>query len=156
MPKTLLSQVKQYKRSSILALVCTSLEVVTQLLLPVVIAAIIDKGIAAGNLNQVYLYGIIMLILAFTSLALGVLAGRFASGAASGFAANLRDAMYRNVQTFSFSNIDKFSTAGLVTRMTTDVTNLQMTYMQCLRIVVRAPLMLIFSMVMCLARWPTA
>ena len=149
MLKTLLSQVKQYKRSSILALVCTSLEVVTQLLLPVVIAAIIDKGIAAGNLNQVYLYGIIMLILAFTSLALGVLAGRFASGAASGFAANLRDAMYRNVQTFSFSNIDKFSTAGLVTRMTTDVTNLQMTYMQCLRIVVRAPLMLIFSMVMC-------
>lgn len=149
MLKTLLSQVKQYKRYSILALVCTSLEVVTQLLLPVVIAAIIDKGIAAGNLNQVYLYGIVMLILAFTSLALGVLAGRFASGAASGFAANLRDAMYRNVQAFSFSNIDKFSTAGLVTRMTTDVTNLQMTYMQCLRIVVRAPLMLIFSMVMC-------
>lgn len=149
MLKTLLAQVKQYKRDSILALACTSLEVVTQLLLPVVIAAIIDKGIETGNLSQVYRYGITMLILAFTSLALGVLAGRFASGAASGFAANLREAMYRNVQTFSFSNIDKFSTAGLVTRMTTDVTNLQMTYMQCLRIVVRAPLMLIFSMVMC-------
>lgn len=151
MIKTLLAQVKQYKRYSILALVCTSFEVVTQLLLPVVIAAIIDKGIEAGNMRQVYFYGIIMVVLTFVSLALGVLAGRFASGASSGFAANLRDSMYRKVQTFSFSNIDKFSTAGLVTRMTTDVTNLQMSYMQCLRIAVRSPLMLIFSMVMCFA-----
>lgn len=149
MLKTLLAQVKQYKRYSILALVCTSFEVVTQLLLPVVIAAIIDKGIEAGSMSQVYFYGITMVVLTFLSLALGILAGRFASGAASGFAANLRDSMYRKVQTFSFSNIDKFSTAGLVTRMTTDVTNLQMAYMQCLRIAVRSPLMLLFSMVMC-------
>ncbi|WP_291246466.1 ABC transporter ATP-binding protein [Fournierella sp.] len=123
----------------------TALEV----LIPFITAAIIDKGIEAGSLHEVYRYGIIMLVLAFVSLACGVLAGRFAARASSGFACNLRDGMYENIQTFSFSNIDKFSTSGLVTRMTTDVINLQNAYQMILRIAVRAPLMLICCMAMC-------
>ena len=99
-----------------------------EVLLPLVTAAIIDKGIEAGDMGQIYFYGIIMLVMAFLSLAFGALAGKYAAEASSGFACNLREAMYENIQTFSFSNIDKFSTAGLVTRMTTDVTNMQNAY----------------------------
>ena len=149
MIKTLLAQVKQYKSASLLAPVFTAGEVLMEVLIPFVTASIIDKGIEAGNINQVYLYGGIMLVMAFLSLVFGVLAGRYAAKASSGLACNLREGIYEKVQTFAFSNIDKYSTAGLVTRMTTDVTNVQNAYQMILRIAVRAPLMLICSMVMC-------
>ncbi|MDO4355541.1 MAG: ABC transporter ATP-binding protein [Clostridia bacterium] len=149
MIKTLLEQIGQYKRASILTPLFTALEVVMEVLIPFVTASLIDRGIQAGDMGQVLYYGGIMLVMAFLSLAFGVLAGRFAATASSGFACNLRDAMYANIQTFSFSNIDKFSTAGLVTRMTTDVTNLQNAYQMVLRIAVRAPMMLLCSMAMC-------
>ncbi|MGI5957889.1 MAG: ABC transporter ATP-binding protein [Massiliimalia sp.] len=149
MVKTLLAQVKQYKSASILAPIFTAGEVVMEVLIPFVTASIIDKGIQVGNINQVYFYGGIMLSMAILSLICGVLAGRYAAKASSGLACNLRDSIYEKVQTFTFSNIDKYSTAGLVTRMTTDVTNVQNAYQMILRIAVRAPLMLICSMVMC-------
>ena len=149
MIKTLLAQVKQYKSASLLAPIFTAVEVLMEVLIPFVTASIIDKGIEAGNINQVYLYGSSMLVMAFLSLIFGVLAGRYAAKASSGLACNLREGIYEKVQTFAFSNIDKYSTAGLVTRMTTDVTNVQNAYQMILRIAVRAPLMLIFSMVMC-------
>ena len=148
--KTLAAQIKQYKRSTLLTPLFTILEVVMEVLIPFVTAKIIDDGINANDLQKVYLYSGIMLIMAFMSLAFGVLAGRFAANASSGFACNLRDAMFANIQTFSFSNIDKYSTAGLVTRMTTDVTNLQNAFQMIIRIAVRAPIMLISSMVMCI------
>ena len=150
MNKILLKQIGDYKRDTIITPVFTVLEVVAELLVPFVIASLIDKGIEAGNLRNVYLYGALMIVLAFFGLAFGILSGRFAASASSGFACNLRQSMFENIQTFSFSNIDKFSTAGLVTRMTTDVTNMQMAFQMCLRIALRAPLMLICSMVMCL------
>ena len=150
MIKTLLKQIGEYKRDTIITPIFTVLEVVAELLVPFVIASLIDKGIEAGNLRNVYLYGALMIVLAFFGLAFGILAGRFAASASAGFACNLRQSMFENIQTFSFSNIDKSSTAGLVTRMTTDVTNLQMAFQMCLRIALRAPLMLICSMVMCL------
>ncbi len=118
-------------------------------LIPYVTSWIIDRGIIAGNLNNVYLYGGLMLVMAFLSLMFGILAGRNSAYASSGFAFNVRDAMYKNIQTFSFADIDKFSTAGLITRMTTDVNNLQQAYQQILRVSVRAPLNLIFSVLMC-------
>lgn len=149
MIKTLLHQVKEYKRDSILTPVFTALEVLMEILIPFVTAAIIDKGIEAGDIHQIYLYGGIMIALAFLSLLFGFLAGKFAASASSGFACNLRQGMYENIQRFSFSNIDKYSTAGLVTRMTTDVTNLQNAYQMTLRIAVRAPLMFLCSMFMC-------
>ena len=145
MLKTLMAQIRQYKKSAILAPLCTAGEV----LIPFVTAAIIDQGIEAGNMNKIYQYGALMLVLALFSLCFGVLAARFSARASAGFACNLRDAMYCNVQTFSFSNIDKFSTAGLVTRMTTDVTNLQNAFQMILRVAARAPLMLLCSMFMC-------
>ena len=149
MVKTLLKQIGAYKKDTIITPIFTVLEVVAELLVPFVIASLIDKGIEAGNLRNVYLYGALIL-LAFFGLVFGILAGRFAASASAGFACNLRQSMFENIQTFSFSNIDKFSTAGLVTRMTTDVTNMQMAFQMCLRIALRAPLMLICSMVMCL------
>ena len=150
MINTLLKQIGEYKKDTIITPVFTVLEVIAELLVPFVIASLIDKGIEAGNLRNVYLYGALMIVLAFFGLVFGILAGRFAASASSGFACNLRQSMFENIQTFSFSNIDKFSTAGLVTRMTTDVTNMQMAFQMCLRIALRAPLMLICSMVMCL------
>lgn len=149
MVRTLFGQVKQYKRVSLLTPLFTALEVFMEVLIPFVMASIIDKGINAGNMKMVYRFGIVMLILAFLSLLFGTLAGKYGAEASTGFAANLREAMYENIQTFSFSNIDKFSTAGLVTRMTTDVTNVQMAYQMLLRITVRSPLMLLCSMFMC-------
>ncbi len=147
--KTLGRQVKQYKKPSLLTPLFVTLEVVMEVLIPYVTAAIIDRGITAGDISQVLFYGAIMVALALMSLLFGVLAGKFAATASTGFAANLRDAMFANIQTFSFSNIDKFSTAGLVTRMTTDVTNVQNAYQMCTRIAVRAPLTLLCSMFMC-------
>ena len=128
----------------------TALEVVMDVLIPYVTASLIDKGINAGSMENVYFYGAVMIGMAFFSLAFGIMAGRSVAYAASGFAANLRKAMYRNIQRFAFSDIDKYSTAGLVTRMTTDVQNLQNAYQQILRVTVRAPFRLVLSVVMCL------
>ena len=149
MVRTLIKQVGEFKKVSLLTPVFTALEVLMEVLIPFITAAIIDKGIEAGNIGQIYFYGSIMIVMAFLSLLFGMLAGKYAAAASSGFACNLRDGMYENIQTFSFSNIDKYSTAGLVTRMTTDVTNVQNAYQMILRIAVRAPLMLICSMAMC-------
>ena len=150
MLRTLTRQIKEYKTASILTPVWTAMEVVMDVLIPYVTASLIDKGLSAGNMENVCLYGAVMLGMAFLSLAFGILAGRSVAYASSGFAANLRKAMYRNIQRFAFSDIDKYSTSGLVTRMTTDVNNLQNAYQQILRITVRAPFRLILSIVMCL------
>ncbi len=149
MIKTLLSQVRQYKKASLLAPLFSALEVVMEVLIPLVMALIIDRGIEAGNMRNVYIYGAVMLALAMISLLCGVMAGKFAAEASSGFACNLREAMYENIQTYSFSNIDRFSTSGLVTRMTTDVTNVQNAYQMILRMCVRAPFMLVCALVVC-------
>ena len=149
MLKTLMRQVKQYKTVSIVTPIFAALEVLMETLIPFVTAWLIDRGIQAGNMNEIWKYGLLMLALSFLSLLFGFLAAKTAATASAGFACNLRDAMYQNIQRFSFSNIDKFSTAGLITRMTTDVTNVQNAFQMILRIVVRAPLTLICSMVMC-------
>lgn len=147
--RTVLRYVKNYKKDSFLTIFFTVLEVFMEVLLPFVTSYIIDKGIEAGNINNVYKFGALMLVMAALSLAFGALGGRYVARASSGFAANLRKGIYDKVQTFSFSNIDRFSTPSLVTRMTTDVTNIQNAYMMTLRIATRAPLTLLFSMVMC-------
>ena len=149
MIKTLFRQVKQYKAATLLTPLCAAAEVLMEVLIPFVTAELIDKGIQAGDMSQIWRYGLMMLALAFLSLLFGVLAAKLGARASTGFACNLRSAMYNNIQTFSFSNIDKFSTAGLVTRMTTDVTNIQNAFQMVLRIAVRAPTTLILSMVMC-------
>jgi len=150
MIKTLSNQIGQYWRASLLTPIWTAAEVVMDVLIPYVTASLIDKGIMKGDITQVYYYGLLMIGMAFLSLGFGILAGRSVAYAATGFAANLRSAMYRNIQRFAFSNIDKYSTSGLVTRMTTDVANLQNAYQQILRITVRAPFRLLLSIVMCL------
>ena len=150
MIRTLYSQIKEYKTASVMTPIWTATEVVLDVLIPYVTASLIDKGLNAGSMENVYLYGALMLLMAFLSLGFGILAGRSVAYAASGFAANLRKAMYRNIQRFAFSDIDKYSTSGLVTRMTTDVNNLQNAYQQILRVTVRAPFRLILSIVMCL------
>lgn len=147
--KTILRQVKQYRTAAILTPVWTAAEVVMGVLIPYVTASIIDKGINAGSMPDVYKYGLYMVLMALLSLMFGILAGRFAAYSSTGIAANLRDAMYRNIQRFSFSDIDKYSTAGLVTRMTTDVSNIQNAIQMLLRVSFRAPLNLISSVVMC-------
>ncbi|MBO6223665.1 MAG: ABC transporter ATP-binding protein [Bacteroidales bacterium] len=149
MYRTILRHFKQYRTAAILTPVWTAAEVVLGVLIPYVTASIIDKGINAGSMPNVYKYGSYMVLMAFLSLLFGILAGRFAAYSSTGVAANLRDAMYRNIQRFSFSDIDKYSTAGLVTRMTTDVSNIQNAIQMLLRVSFRAPLNLISSVVMC-------
>ena len=149
MIRTFARYIGQYKRDAILTPLCTALEVLMEILIPFVTASIIDEGIQAGDMGKVWLYGGLMLALAFLSLFFGAMAGKLGASASSGFAANLRQGMFENIQRYSFSNIDKFSTASLVTRMTTDVTNTQMAFQMSLRIAVRAPLMLLCSMAMC-------
>ena len=157
--RTLLKNVGEFKKASILTPIYTSLEVLVSAFIPYVTASIIDRGInggdhGEGDLSNVCLYGGVMLFLAFLSLFFGIRAGTNAAYASTGFACNLRDAMYRNIQTFSFSNIDRFSSAGLITRMTTDVSNMQNAFQQVLRASVRAPLNLVFSIFMCvLINW---
>lgn len=146
--KLLFKELKQYKKDSILTPLFTALEVIMEVMLPFITAKIIDQGIQEGDMKKVYTYGAAMIVMALISLFAGAMAGKYAASASSGLACNLRKSIYDKVQTFSFSNIDKFSTAGLVTRMTTDVTNIQNAYQMCIRIAVRSPLMLICSMVM--------
>ena len=149
MIKTLAKCIGKYKKESIITPIFTAVEVFLEILIPFITASIIDKGIQAGDMRKVGIYGGIMLIIAFLSLFCGIQAGKYGAAASTGFACNLREKMYENIQTFSFSNIDKFSTAGLVTRMTTDVTNVQNAYQMIIRIAVRAPLMMICSITMC-------
>lgn len=151
MIRTLLKELGKYKKESLLTPVFVALDVLMELLIPFTTASIIDKGIEAGDMGKVYYYGAIMLVLACFNLLFGSLAGKTIAAASTGFACNLREAMYENIQRFSFSNIDKYSTAGLVTRMTTDVTNVQNAYQMALRIIVRSPLVLICSLAMCFA-----
>ena len=149
MIKTILARVGRYKTAAILTPVWTAAEVVMGVLIPYVTASLIDKGITAGSMPDVYKYGLLMLLMAFFSMVFGILAARFAAYSSTGLAANLREAMYTNIQRFSFSDIDKYSTAGLVTRMTTDVSNIQGAFQMLLRVSFRAPLNLVFSLVMC-------
>lgn len=149
MIKTLAKCMGKYKKESIITPIFTAVEVFLEILIPFITASIIDKGIQAGDMRKVGIYGGIMLIIAFLSFFCGIQAGKYGAAASTGFACNLREKMYENIQTFSFSNIDKFSTAGLVTRMTTDVTNVQNAYQMIIRSVVRAPLMMICSITMC-------
>ncbi|MBQ8556606.1 MAG: ABC transporter ATP-binding protein [Clostridia bacterium] len=147
MIKKLASYIKQYKRSAILTPICAAGEVVMEVLIPLVMAELINQGIEKGDMGALIKYGLMMMALALVSLFFGVACAHLASHASTGFGANLRQAMYENIQRFSFGNIDKFSTAGLVTRLTTDVTNIQNTFQMITRIAVRAPLTLIFSLV---------
>lgn len=148
MLKTLAKQIKEFKKDSILTPVFMILEVILETLIPLLMGSIIDKGVEKGNMGHIYLMGGLMLILAAVSLYAGVMGGKYGARASAGFAKNLREAMYRKIQTFSFANIDKFSTAGLVTRMTTDVSNMQNAYQMILRMCVRAPISLICAMAM--------
>lgn len=149
MIKTLAKCMGKYKKESIITTIFTAVEVFLEILIPFITASIIDKGIQAGDMRKVGIYGGIMLIIAFLSLFCGIQARKYGAAASTGFACNLREKMYENIQTFSFSNIDKFSAAGLVTRMTTDVTNVQNAYQMIIGSVVRAPLMMICSITMC-------
>lgn len=150
MLKTLYQQIKQYRTAALLTPAFTALEVLMDVLIPYVTASLIDKGINAGDMENVYFYGAIMLGMAFLSLAFGIIGGRFSAYASTGFAANLRLAMYQNIQRFAFSDIDKYATSGLITRMTTDVNSLQNAFQQILGISVRAPFKLVLSILMCL------
>ena len=147
MIKRLSKSIREYKKDSILAPLYVSLEVVIEVIIPILMASLIDYGIDAGNMTWVIKMGIALLISAVFTLLTGALSGRSAAIASSGFAKNLRQDMYYNVQKFSFSNIDKFSTASIVTRLTTDVTNVQNSYQMLIRLAVRGPIMLVFSMI---------
>lgn len=148
MIKKLASHLGEYKRAAILTPMFSALEAVMDILLPTIMAFIIDLGIEKGDMNAIVKYGLLTFAVAAIALLLGVLAGKYAAEASTGFAGNLRDAMYENIQHYSFSNIDKFSTAGLVTRMTTDVTNIQNAYQMILRMAIRAPSSMVIAMIM--------
>ncbi|MCD8124590.1 MAG: ABC transporter ATP-binding protein/permease [Lachnospiraceae bacterium] len=148
MLKTLGAQVKEFKTPSLLTPLFMILEVIMEMVIPLLMASIIDDGVEKGDMNHIFTVGIFMVIAAAFGLLFGVLGGRFGAKASTGFARNLRKSMFENIQTFSFANIDKYSTAGLVTRLTTDVTNLQNAYQMILRMFVRAPISLIVAMCM--------
>ena len=148
MLKTLGRQIKEFKKDSIITPLFMILEVAMEMMIPLLMASIIDDGVEVGDMKHIFVVGICMLVIAVIGLFAGIMGGKYGARASTGFARNLREAMYTNIQTFSFSNIDKFSTAGLVTRMTTDVTNLQNAYQMILRICVRAPISLICAMLM--------
>ena len=157
MIKKLASHLGEYKRSAIVTPLLSSLEAIMDILLPTIMAFIIDQGIEKSDMNAILKYGLLTFLVAAFALLLGVLAGRFAADASTGFAGNLRDAMYESIQHYSFSNIDKFSTAGLVTRMTTDVTNVQNAFQMIERMCVRAPVHLVFALFMsCMIGGPLA
>lgn len=148
MIKKLMKSIREYKKDSLLSPAMVTLEVIMEVIIPMLMARLIDYGIQAQNLGYIWKMGILLAVTAMVSLMFGVLSGKFAAQASAGFAKNLRKDMYYNVQNFSFSNIDKFSTASIVTRLTTDVTNVQNAYQMIIRMAVRAPIMLIFSMFM--------
>lgn len=148
MIKKLMKSIREYKKDSLLSPLMVTLEVIMEVIIPMLMARLIDYGIQAQNLGYVWKMGILLAVTAMISLMFGVLSGKFAAQASAGFAKNLRKDMYYNVQNFSFSNIDKFSTASIVTRLTTDVTNVQNAYQMIIRMAVRAPIMLVFSMFM--------
>lgn len=148
MLKTLGAQIKEFKKDSVLTPVFMILEVVMETLIPLLMTSIIDEGVEKGNMHHIFVVGGYMIVLAGLGLLFGVLGGKYGARASTGFARNLRKAMYENIQTFSFSNIDKYSTAGLVTRLTTDVTNVQNAYQMILRMCVRAPFSLVCAMIM--------
>ena len=148
MIKTLARQIKEYKRTSLVTPIFMILEVAMEMVIPLMMASIIDDGVQAGDMKHIFVIGCYMVLAAIVGLFAGVMGGKYGAKASTGFARNLREAMYENIQTFSFSNIDKFSTAGLVTRMTTDVTNIQNAYQMLLRMCFRAPVSLICAMLM--------
>lgn len=148
MLKTLAAQIKEYKKASVATPLCMIGEVIMEMIIPMLMASIIDDGVTPGNLNHIYLIGALMVGTAFLSLLFGIGGGVYGAKASTGFAKNLRKAMYERIQTFSFANIDKFSTSGLVTRLTTDVTNIQNAYQMILRMCMRAPISLICAMFM--------
>ena len=148
MIKTLAKQIKEYKRASLVTPIFMILEVTMEMVIPLLMASIIDDGVQAGDMKHIFVIGCYMVLAAIVGLFAGVMGGKYGAKASTGFARNLREAMYENIQTFSFSNIDKFSTAGLVTRMTTDVTNIQNAYQMLLRMCFRAPVSLICAMLM--------
>ena len=148
MIKTLARQIKEYKSASIVTPIFMILEVAMEMVIPLLMASIIDDGVQAGDMKHIFVIGCYMILAAIVGLFAGVMGGKYGAKASTGFARNLREAMYENIQTFSFSNIDKFSTAGLVTRMTTDVTNIQNAYQMLLRMCFRAPVSLICAMLM--------
>ena len=151
MLKTLGSHIKEFKRDSLLTPVFMILEVIMETVIPLLMASIIDDGVEKGDIHHIYMVGAAMVMIAALGLMFGVLGGKYGARASSGFARNLRKAMYENIQTYSFSNIDKYSTAGLVTRLTTDVTNIQNAYQMLLRMCVRAPISMVCAMVMAFA-----
>ena len=148
MIRTLAAQIREYKLPSVLTPLCMIGEVVMEMIIPMMMASIVDKGVNAGNMGHIYRIGGLMIVFALFGLLFGLLGGVFASKASTGFARNLRKGMFENIQTFSFANIDKYSVAGLVTRLTTDVTNLQNAYQMLLRMAFRAPTTLVVAMVM--------
>jgi len=148
MLKKLLAYVGEYKKVSLLSPLFISVEVMMEILIPFLMASIIDDGLNKGNMKHIYFIGLLTLLIAMLSLSTGFAAGRCAAKASSGFAKNIRKAVFYRIQNFSFTNIDKFSTAGLITRFTTDITNIQNSYQMILRLLVRAPLMLIFATTM--------
>lgn len=148
MLKVLWSRIGKYKNATYISIFLVVAEAIFEILIPFMMSKILDKGVNAGNMGNVFFYGVVMVCLSAASLTCGVLCGRSAAYASSGFAANLREGMYKNIQTFSFSNIDKYSTAGLVTRLTTDVTNIQNSYQMMIRMMMRAPAMMIAAFVM--------
>lgn len=150
MIKTLARQIKEYKSASLVTPIFMILEVAMEMVIPLLMASIIDDGVQAGDMKHIFVIGCYMILAAIVGLFAGVMGGKYGAKASTGFARNLREAMYENIQTFSFSNIDKFSTAGLVTRMTTDVTNIQNAYQMLLRMCFRAPVSLICAMLMAL------
>lgn len=148
MIKKLMNSIREYKRDSILAPVFVTLEVIMEVIIPWLMAELIDKGIDGGNMNFILKLGIMLAIACVVSLIFGALSGKYSASASSGFAKNLRKDMFYNIQNFSFSNIDKFSTSSIVTRLTTDITNVQNAYQMIIRMAVRCPLMLVFSLIM--------
>lgn len=150
MIKKLMEHIGEFKKDTILTPIFIVLEAVMEVFIPILMASIIDNGVNKGDMHHVVVIGLLMLLAAFLSLGFGAIAGKTAATASTGFARNIRQAMFYNIQNFSFSNIDKYSTAGLVTRLTTDVTNVQNAYQMIIRMFVRAPIMLISAMVMCM------
>ncbi|MBQ1193080.1 MAG: ABC transporter ATP-binding protein, partial [Lachnospiraceae bacterium] len=148
MLKVLGSQIKEFKRASLMTPVFMILEVIMEMIIPLLMASIIDDGINAGNLNHIYKVGALMVMVALIGLWAGLMGAKYGAKASTGFAKNLRKAMFENIQTFSFSNIDKYSTSSLITRLTTDVNNIQNSYQMILRMAMRAPASMIVAMIM--------